>query len=301
MGDQRKNQPPKQSQEAHADSSMPRLWKPRERKRDDLSKRKLQDYDHGVKWSKLPKPDDQDLVRTLEEMGEEFVLHKNERQKLLELFDIVVVTVSCSIGHKNDQPPNSELAERYSSKAKAAERLYDLFDVGKDVRSAFVKGVEPFEIHTFLCDDLVKAAIRSPEFLEGNGLEDGEIENIAKKMEPLIKSGNITPDAIGKLSLSIRARELIAAAVYGVAALAVLTRAAAERCKEPVDKRWSRIELHSILMAGLYREMFGKEPTKSNGSPWVKFLAWGRIWAQLPPLSDDRLRRLPIRRSNALG
>jgi hypothetical protein len=115
--------------------------------------------------------------------------------------------------------------------------------------------------------------------------------------EPVISS-EINPHVYSWLAEAVPERpdrELVSAAVWAVAVLVTLARLAQSNAK-PKKDREKPLQLLSRSLSILYREAFGKEPTRYAEGPWVQFLG-GVIEAALNHhLTNERLRQLPIRR-----
>jgi hypothetical protein len=238
-------------------------WRPqkRDKNHNPNSKRKLPFHDPSFATKfKLAEPNDADLVKVLAEMGPKFELSDEKRRELLEAIIALPMTVTPVLQHENDRPPRSELDERLAAIESAADRLYRLFEIGKDVEQAIEHDVLSSEVNPILFDLLAA--------------ETPQSRNLAEADEVTSQ-----PD-----------REMITAAVTAVAYLAIFAKRARKRLQQN-STRQSPDDVHAILFAVLYRESFGSEPVKSDKSAWVKFLRWGRTLSSLPHLSPDRLRR----------
>ena len=256
-------------------------WRPRKRQKNDASRQRLPYYDPLLGLPKITRPTDQAIVELLADMGEEFVLKRNQRDQLSkELVSCIRAAKIMSARRKTSHghPPDHELAERHDCIAEAAERLYRLFEMRKPIESAFATGVETNALHPLVYQDLFKAAMENAGYRPPYRYDEAE---------QLIKHHEVADNV----------EEFIAQTLTGVAKLHVLAKFAADSYAAPKVKHPSESEFHSVLMARLYRFRLGKEPKKTSGGPWVKFLAWSRRLACLPALSHDRLRRLPTQPS----
>jgi hypothetical protein len=231
-------------------------WQSSPRRPNETTKRRLDFYSPGDLSTRIPEPQDAELIAVLGDMGEAFALGDQERRSLLDTLKNLVLSVTQALQVWKQQPPKSEVIERLEQIERKSEELFQLLDPVKSTSKAWEEGITSREYHRYI-GDLLRSAAQSEAARAG------------------------------------RNGAIVSTALAAVAALATFARLARGAVEISAPARRDPSKIHAAMMGALYREAFGKAPSRTENGPWVKFLAWGRELAGLPPLSAGRLRQLP--------
>ena len=243
------------------------LWKPSKPQR-SKDKRRVNTHDSSQIAQDWGAGTEAGLVETLATMGPEFALDFDGRKKLLDFMNNVIVGTVHVGSLTAGAPSRSEHLERLKQIEETALKLFGLLDINLSPEQAF----------------------------DGNMYCASMNQNLWPVLRVGAHGQSCASEAAGDPPLPPDDK-LLSCTVTAIAGMAIFARRA-QRALPKRAKTTAPQEAHSIGMAWLYRDTFKKEPACGAGSPWLKFLKWGRKIAKLPELSDDRLRRLPVKPQN---
>jgi len=231
-------------------------WKPKPAPRNKNPKRKANRINPWVNLGEYRTATMAELDDCLSELGPGFELSAGDKQQLLALINDVVLNVGDIARRTREAPPLSEIKELMHAVESAAEKLLDKLGIERTPEKIFEHGAISWELNPWICQHLAAAA--NPH----------------------------QPD-----------RALIANAATAVATIATLAAHAGLRANETnANTDIGLEEWISISMASLFRHAFRREPKRTEGGPWLKFLRWGLKLAGSPrsETQDEQLRRLPV-------
>ncbi len=231
-------------------------WKPKPAQGNKNPKRKASRLNPWANLGEYRTATLAQLDECLSELGPDFELITSDKERLLKQINDVVLNVADYARRIREVPPPSEIRELMRAVEGVAKQLLNTLGIERSPDKIYEQGALSQELNPWICQHLAAAA--NPH----------------------------RPD-----------RVLIANAATAVAALATLA-AQAGRQADPTNLK-TDLSLDtwiSTTMALLYRGAFRREPARTEGGPWLKFLRWGLKLAGSPRTSaqDEQLRRLPV-------
>lgn len=231
-------------------------WKPKPTQRNKEPKRKAKRYDPWANLGEYRTATMAELEDCLSDLGRGFELSAGDKQQLLKLINDGVLNVGDIARRTREVPPPSEIAELMHAVESAAKKLLGTLGIERPPEKVFEHGALSQELNPWICQHLAAAA------------------------------NSHQPD-----------RALIANTATAVATIATLAAHAGIQVNETnANTDIGLEEWISISMASLYRRAFEREPARTEGGPWLKFLRWALRLAGSPRAAaqDEQLRRLPV-------